>query len=179
MSTLSPSPPPHPPEPPVGELIPREAGTDVPRDVANVRKLAHLLDSAVGIPGTKFRIGLDALIGMIPVVGDLSGMLAGGYILTTAARLGVPKAVLARMLLNIGADAAIGSVPLVGDVFDVTWKANTRNAALLESAVGDSKAVGRSSAWVLAGVLGGLLAITIGGIVLTIVLIRMLWTSGG
>ena len=110
MSILVPSPSP-PPGPPAGEYIPREQVV-VQRDLANVRALAKLLDSAVAIPGTNFRIGLDALIGLIPVAGDLTGMLVGGYILAVAARHGVPKPVLARMLLNIGGDALAGSVPL-------------------------------------------------------------------
>ena len=177
MGTLVPIPPP-PPGPPAGEYIPREEAA-VPPEVAAVRALAKLLDSAVAIPGTNFRVGLDALIGLIPVVGDLAGLLSSGFILAVAARAGVPKAVLARMLLNVGADAAVGAVPVVGDVLDVAWRANTRNAALLEQALADPRRAGRSSWWVVAGAVAGVLILTAGGIALSVWLVRLLWDALG
>ncbi len=177
MSTLVPIPPP-PPDQPVGEYIPREL-VGAHRDLENVRALAKLLDSAVEIPGTKFRIGLDVLIGLFPVVGDVIAMAIGGYIVTTAARLGVPKAVLARMLLNIGTDAAAGSVPLVGDVLDAAWRANVKNARLLEQAVVDPKRAGRSSTWVVVGMVAAVVAIAAAGIALTVVLAKLLWNALG
>lgn len=82
-------------------------------DLVRLRTIARVLDNAVEIPGTKFRVGLDALLGLIPGIGDVVGFLVGTYVLTTAVRLGVPRAVIGRMLLNIGTDAALGSVPLV------------------------------------------------------------------
>jgi hypothetical protein len=177
MSTIVPAPVP-PPDQPIGEYIPREQ-VRVQQDLANVRALAKLLDSAVEIPGTNFKIGLDALIGLLPGVGDLIAMAIGSYIVTTAARLGVPKAVLGRMLLNIGADTAVGSVPVVGDVLDAAWRANSKNAALLEEALADPQRVGRSSAWVVAGMLTAVVAITAAGIALTVVLAKWLWTAVG
>jgi hypothetical protein len=177
MSTLVPLPTP-PPDPPVGEYIPRERA-EVDRALAGVRLLAKLLDSVFTIPGTKFRVGLDPLLGLIPVGGDLVGMLVSGYILAVAARLGVSKAVLARMLLNVGADAVAGSVPVVGDVFDAAWRANSKNAALLEQAVADPRGTGRSSGWVVAGVVAAVVAITAGGLALAVVLANALWGAVG
>jgi hypothetical protein len=175
MSTLVPIPP-SSPDQPVGELITREQ-VSVQQDLANVRALAKLLDSAVEIPGIGFKIGLDALIGLLPGVGDLISMAIGSYIVTTAARLGVPKAVLGRMLLNIGADTAAGSVPVVGDVLDAAWRANSKNAALLEQALADPKGTGRASAWVVAGMVTAVVAIGAAGIALAVVLAKLLWNA--
>jgi hypothetical protein len=105
-------------------------------DVARTRsdgldRLAWWLDSAIRIPGTRFRIGFDALIGLVPGVGDLIGAALAAYIVAAAARRGLPGSVLLRMALNVGADAIVGAVPLLGDLFDAAWKANERNVALL------------------------------------------------
>lgn len=101
---------------------------------ATLRRLdrfAHLLDRAVRIPGTRWRIGLDGILGLAPGIGDGATALIALYPLVEAWRLGVPPAILVRMLANIGIDGAVGSVPLAGDIFDVAFKANTRNVALL------------------------------------------------
>jgi hypothetical protein len=119
--------------------------------VAGARAMALVLDSAFQVPGTRLRVGLDAILGLLPVAGDLIGALAGSYIVMTAAKAGVPKPVLARMAFNVGIDTLLGSVPLVGDLFDVGWKANTRNVALLERSLADPAAARRSSSWFLAG----------------------------
>jgi hypothetical protein len=104
-----------------------------------VRALARLLDTAVRVPGTNVRFGLDALVGLIPGVGDVFGAAASGYIVLAAARLGAPAPVLLRMLLNSGLDLAFGTVPLIGDVFDVGWRSNARNVALLERHLADPR----------------------------------------
>ena len=176
MSTLVPVPPPPPPDQPEGELIPREEA-DAQRHLEYVRALARLLDSAFEIPGTRFKVGLDPVIGLFPMVGDLISMVIGGYIVTTAARLGVPRAVLVRMLLNIGTDTVAGSVPLVGDVLDAAWRANSKNARLLEQALTDPKRARRSSTWVVVGMLAALIALTAAGIALTVLLVKWLWTA--
>ena len=98
----------------------------------NVRALARFLDSAISIPGTNWKIGFDAIVGVVPVVGDLIGGSLSAYIILEAARAEVPILTLARMLGNIGIDTLVGSVPAVGDVFDAAWKANMKNVALLE-----------------------------------------------
>ncbi len=143
-------------------------------DLARLRMLARVLDNAVAIPGTRFRVGLDALLGLIPGVGDVVGFLVGTYVLTTAVRLGVPRAVIGRMLLNIGTDAALGSVPLAGDVFDAAWRANSMNVALLERAVTQPREPGRRSTWLLVGVGAAAFLITAAGLALAIVLAWLL-----
>src|SRR5687767_9579377 len=95
-------------------------------------QLAWLLDSSIPIPGTRFTIGLDALLGLFPVLGDLLGVLVSSYIVNEAARLGAPRSVLLRMALNVGIEGIIGIVPFAGDVFDAAWKANQRNVRLLD-----------------------------------------------
>lgn len=100
---------------------------------ARLRRLAWLLDSSIRIPGTSFRFGLDPLLGLFPVLGDLLGAVLSSYIVIHAARLGAPKTVLLRMALNIGVESVIGAIPLAGDVFDAAWKANQRNVRLLDA----------------------------------------------
>ncbi len=100
--------------------------------LATARILARLLDDAIPIPGTSFRIGIDPLIGLVPGVGDALAALLSTWMLVLASRLGAPPGVLARIALNIAIDALVGSVPLVGDLFDFGWKANVRNLRLLE-----------------------------------------------
>ena len=95
--------------------------------------LAWLLDSSIPIPGTRFTIGLDALIGLFPFVGDLIGVAASSYILAEANRMGVGKAILARMAFNVAIEGVIGIVPLFGDIFDAAWKANVKNVRLLNA----------------------------------------------
>ena len=97
-----------------------------------IRRLVRLLDEAFRIPGTNYRVGLDGLIGLVPVAGDL---ITGGlalWIIREAAEMGVPRRTIMRMLWNVGVDVTAGFVPAVGDLFDVAWKANVKNLALLE-----------------------------------------------
>lgn len=97
-----------------------------------LRRWAVLLDSYFRVPGTRIRFGLDAIIGLVPGLGDLSAPIFAGMILLQAARLRLPLVVQARMVFNAGLDMLLGFVPLLGDVADVFWKANLRNLALLE-----------------------------------------------
>jgi hypothetical protein len=97
-----------------------------------LRRWAVLLDSYFRVPGTRIRFGLDAIIGLIPGVGDLSTPVFAGMILLQAVRMRLPMVVQARMVLNAGIDMVLGLVPVLGDLVDVTWKANLRNLALLE-----------------------------------------------
>ena len=102
------------------------------RDLRSLRTLARLLDEAVRIPGIGTRIGLDAVLGLLPGAGDAVGALLSGWVIVVAARLGAPPALLARMAGNAALDALAGTVPLLGDLFDIGWRANSRNVALLE-----------------------------------------------
>jgi hypothetical protein len=101
--------------------------------LSRVRWLSHLLDERFRIPGTRYRIGLDGLLGVLPGVGDTIGTLLSAYILFEAIQLGVPRATLLRMVGNIALDTLVGAIPVVGDVFDVAWKANKKNVALLNA----------------------------------------------
>jgi hypothetical protein len=96
-----------------------------------VALIAHGLDGLVGIPGTRFRFGLDSIVGLIPGIGDFAGMLMGGAILTEGLRAGAPNRLVARMLSNTVIDGLVGSVPLVGDIFDFAFRSNAMNARLL------------------------------------------------
>ena len=98
-----------------------------------LERLAWLLDSSIPIPGTRSQHRLEALIGLVPFLGDLVGVLLSSTILAEAARLGVGKSVLARMAFNIALEGLVGLIPLAGDVFDAAWKANQRNVRLLDA----------------------------------------------
>jgi hypothetical protein len=100
--------------------------------LAALRRIAELLDSAFVVPGTNYRIGLDPIIGLIPMVGDLASPVFAIALIWHAYDLGIPKVVQLRMIFNAGIDALIGAVPFVGDLFDFGWKANEWNLALLE-----------------------------------------------
>lgn len=97
-----------------------------------IRKLSRLMDTAIRVPGTGFRIGLDPIIGLIPGAGDLVSTAFSAYIIFLATRFGIPRQDLARMIFNIGLEAVVGTVPLVGDLFDAYYKSNIRNLAILE-----------------------------------------------
>jgi len=97
-----------------------------------LRKAAQLLDSAFVVPGTSYRIGLDPILGLVPGLGDLVSPLFAVGILWQARDLAIPRVVQLRMIFNVAIDALLGAVPVVGDLFDVAWKANNRNFALLE-----------------------------------------------
>jgi hypothetical protein len=128
-----------------------------------LRSLAWLLDSAIQLPGTRFRFGLDAIVGLIPGLGDVIGVLLSSYIVREAARAGAPPSVLVRMAWNVLVEGVVGMVPLAGDVFDAAWKANQRNVALLEAHFGEPRRTRRSSRiFVALLVLGliGLIALT-------------------
>jgi len=121
---------------------PREAGatlydpmTSSPHHakLERLEKLAGTMDSLLRIPGTGIRLGLDSILGLIPGVGDAAALGPAGYIVYSAHQMGASKPLLAKMTANIGIDAVIGSIPLIGDIFDVGWKANRRNVALLRT----------------------------------------------
>lgn len=108
-------------------------GADHTARLARLRRLAWLMDGALRVPGTRFRFGLGGLIGLPPGLGDAA--LAGMSLLIVweAWRMGAPKALVTRMLGNVGIEFAVGSVPVIGDLFDMAFKANLRNLALLDA----------------------------------------------
>ena len=97
-----------------------------------IEHLGFLLDNSIRLPIIGYRIGWDAIIGLIPGFGDIVGLLLSAYIVYESARFGVPKATLGRMVLNVGIEALVGAVPFLGDLFDATFKANARNVDLLQ-----------------------------------------------
>lgn len=100
--------------------------------LVRLRRLARLLDSAIGIPGTRFRFGLDGLFGLVPGGGDVVMGLVSLYIVNEARKMGLPQHKLLRMLGNVALDVAAGAVPVVGDLVDMAFKANLRNLDILE-----------------------------------------------
>lgn len=93
--------------------------------------LSHLMDRAFTIPGTQIKFGLDSLLGLIPGIGDTIGLAVSGYIYTFAKKTGVPFHLRLKMLWNIVIDWLIGIIPFAGDIFDVGWKANSKNVAII------------------------------------------------
>lgn len=114
-----------------------------------------------------FRVGVDAVVGLVPGAGDLLLGAAGLYALYVAHRLHAPPAVLARMLANLGIDTLVGTVPLVGDLFDAGWKANTRNRRLLEEWVATPSRTARRSGAMFAAA----------GVLLLLALAASLWLA--
>ena len=111
--------------------VPGDNAADRARTIRRLSRLAFVLDTAIEIPGTKIRLGLDPILGLVPVAGDVLSALLSLYIIIEAARLGATKKILAMMVLNVAIDFAVGSVPVVGDVADVVMKANVRNLKLI------------------------------------------------
>ena len=138
----------------VGDVITQKArAVEVEQ---SLERLGWLLDDFFRIPVLGWRVGLDALVGLIPGVGDTATTLASMYILTSAVRYRVPKVTLLRMGLNLGIDYAIGSLPLVGDLFDAWWKSNQKNIDLLRqrATVSASEArEGKISDWLFVGLI--------------------------
>jgi hypothetical protein len=142
--------------------------------LARARSLARALDSAVGIPGTSFRVGLDPLLGLVPGLGDLAGAALSGYIVLTGVRLGASRTLVLRMLANIALDTLAGSVPVLGDVFDAAWKSNNRNIALIEQHVASPNATRAASRLMIAGVALGLLLLALIGVGAAVLAVRWL-----
>lgn len=126
----------------------------------NLDRLAKLMDSQFTIPGTGIKFGLDALIGLIPGIGDFSTLIISGLMVSTLAKNGASGFVLARMTLNIVIDAVIGSIPVLGDIFDVGFRANERNMKLMREHYLEGRH--RGGAWKVTVPLMIFLAILIG-----------------
>ena len=104
-------------------------------DLERVDRLARLLDTRYGIPGTRLRFGLDSLIGLIPGIGDAATLVPSVWIIAVAWKHDVPKRTIARMAWNSGVDFAVGSIPFAGDLFDLFYKSHRKNAVLLREAL--------------------------------------------
>ncbi len=134
----------------------------------HVNQLAHWLDDRFKIPGTDIRFGLDPIIGLIPGAGDWFAGMISSYFILLGARAEVAPTVLMRMGFNVLLDILIGSIPLLGDLFDVAWKANTRNAKLLEKYQKDKEITEKHSKWLLWTI----------SIIFLVLIIALLWFIG-
>lgn len=142
-------------------------------------QISRWMDGLFRIPGVGWRFGLDALVGLIPGVGDTATTLVSFYILAAGVRYRVPKITLLRMAANLGIDYAVGTIPFVGDAFDIFWKANQKNVELIrERATVDSAGAkeGRTSDWLFVGGLMAVLVILlIGSIAVSVLLLTLLF----
>jgi hypothetical protein len=159
---------------PVSPAAVPEVGTLPARQLERMRRVGWLLDNSIPVPGTRFRLGIDQLIGLVPGIGDLVGGVLSLYIIVQAYRLGVPRALLARMGWNVAVDTLVGEVPILGDLFDIGFKANLRNLALLDSHFQRPADTRRASRWVIALIVLGLVLLTAGAIALAALLVRAL-----
>jgi hypothetical protein len=116
-------------------IMPHASPVDYNAQAATLKRLrqvSRLLDKVIAVPGTPIAVGLDPIIGFIPVGGDVLGLLLASYIVIEAARLGIPKKTLSKMVVNIIIDSLVGSIPILGDIFDFAWTANEYNIKLIE-----------------------------------------------
>jgi hypothetical protein len=108
-------------------------------DDENLDMLSHILDDFLRIPGTSIRFGLDGIVGVVPGIGDVLGGIASSIIIVAAWIRGVSYATVARMVANVGIEVVVGSIPVIGDMFDIAWRANRRNYALLASSLAEPR----------------------------------------
>ena len=159
--------------------FPRVSLSELPTHSASslkrLRQISHLLDNAIPVPGTKVRFGLDPILGLLPGGGDMAGGLMSVYIVFEGARMGVPAVTIGRMGFNIVLDLLTGTVPVVGDLFDVTWKANSQNVALLEKHMAAPEPSKLSDRIFAAVVIVALIALVIGMAALSVWLITSVW----
>jgi Domain of unknown function (DUF4112) len=109
-----------------------EPDSKLPTDLVALRKFARLMDEAFPLPGTNIRVGLDAVVGLIPGIGDVIGGILSTWIIVGALRHRVPARIIGRMVLNIVIDLLFGAIPVAGDVFDFLFEENMKNMRLLE-----------------------------------------------
>jgi hypothetical protein len=161
---------------PVSQMLDRPARSVKVEE--SLERLSWLLDDLVRVPGLNWRFGLDALVGLVPGVGDTATALASFYILVSAVRYGVPKVTLLRMGLNIGIDYVVGAFPFVGDLFDVWWKSNQRNVALLSERAtvsAEEARKGELSDWLFVGLILVLLAgLAVGSFLVSLFLLTLI-----
>lgn len=119
-----------------------------PTDLFWIEEMVRLMDRRFRIPGTRFRFGLDPILGLFPVVGDLTSFAISGGLILYMLRFGVSRKVILLMLLNISVDAVFGSIPIIGNIFDFYFKANSRNIRLLRRHYEEGKYQGKGN-WII------------------------------
>lgn len=139
-----------------------------------IRAVGRLLDNAIPIPGTSYRIGIDPILGLLPGGGDLVGLFLSAYIVLEAARFRLPKETLLRMVTNLVLDSVVGAVPVLGDFFDFSWKANARNIALLEAHLANPNPQRAADRQFVIAMVVIIVLIGVGAIALVAVLINLL-----
>lgn len=132
----------------------------LPPEARWVEKAAWLMDRAIPLGG-KWSVGLDGILGLVPGVGDIAGILVGGFIIAQAIRARLPRAVIGRMVANVAIDGFVGAVPFLGDLFDIAFKANTRNVQIFREAMAGRRAPARDSLFVAGVFLAILLVLAI------------------
>jgi hypothetical protein len=115
------------------DTLPKRMSTTNATRLRRIERLTEILDTAFEVPGTKVRVGLDTLIGLLPVAGDTATALVSFYIVYEARKMGISRAATVKMLANIGIDSLVGMVPLAGDLFDLAFKANVRNLKVIRA----------------------------------------------
>jgi hypothetical protein len=153
---------------------PKRSTVEIEQGLEN---LALYLDGLFRIPGTGWRFGLDAIIGLIPNVGDTLTSFASFYILLAGARYGVPKITLLRMAFNIGLDYVIGSIPVIGDAFDFVWKANQQNMDLIRTRATGKDMATTSDYIFIFGVIGVLVLILVASIIASAAILYYIFSS--
>jgi hypothetical protein len=149
----------------------RDVGVD---RLSGARALAHLLDDGIRIPVIGVRFGLDPVIGLIPGLGDFAGAIMSSYIVLLGARLGAPRSVIIRMIGNVAVDTIGGAVPLLGDLFDIGWKSNIRNVALLDRWIDQPGRTQAASRRAIGFTILALALLAIGGLALAVLVVRAL-----
>jgi hypothetical protein len=149
----------------------RDVGVD---RLSGARALAHLLDDGIRIPVIGVRFGLDPVIGLIPGLGDFAGAIMSSYVVLLGARLGAPRSVIIRMIGNVAVDTIGGAVPLLGDLFDIGWKSNIRNVALLDRWIDQPGRTQAASRRAIGFTILALALLAIGGLALAVLVVRAL-----
>ncbi|MBA3273784.1 MAG: DUF4112 domain-containing protein [Chthoniobacterales bacterium] len=163
------------PQTPEWEVLPPETAADSKPVEPLFRWIALLMDNLIRVPGTKFRIGIDPLIGLIPGIGDTGSAVVSALALIQAVRAGMPKIVLARMAVNILVNELIGIVPIVGDAFSFWFKSNARNHELVKQHIAGRRKAGRGDWIFVVGVLVLLVVVVSAGILVSLFVLQQLF----
>ena len=156
-----------------------DTGPDKEEIQAFAEFIAKLLDSAFFIPGTRIRIGLDPLLGLIPGLGDMLASLIGSSILFLATQLQVPKVILARMAMNMGINTVLGAIPGIGDFFSIWFRSNEKNAQLLRRYTTQTSSRATPGDWLFViGLIILMLTLIVGIFTLFILGVRTIWSLG-
>ena len=127
--------------------------------IIRLKRLSERLDETFTVPGTDYKIGIESIIGAIPLVGDLIGGIISTYIMYSGIKIGASPRIIAQMAANIAVDFAIGSIPIVGDLFDFVWKANKKNVKLIEEVGVLNEETNKINYLIVAALIVGLVAI--------------------